>query len=66
MSLQSRITLLAQSIAADIKDLQSGPLVRESVPEGFIKTIPVGYQLQAHGSYKVTGTLRLQGKLVLL
>jgi len=66
MSLQTRIILLAQAIAADIKEIQSGPLVRESVPVGTTKTIPAGYQLQVHGSYEVIGTLRLQGKLVLL
>lgn len=65
MSQQSRITALAQAIAADIKALQAGPLVMESVPAGVTKTIPAGYQLQVHGSYRVSGTLRCQGKLVL-
>ena len=72
MSLDVRITALAQAMGADVKALQgAGPLrgfvlVKESVPEGVTETIPPGYQLQVHGTFDVVGSLDIQGKLVLL
>lgn len=67
MSLQARITDFAQAVGADIKALSAlGDLVRESIPSGEIKSIPAGYQLQVHGALDVSGTLDIEGKLILL
>ena len=72
MSLDVRITALAQAMGADVKALQSAGhmrgfvLVKESVPADAAETIPPGYQLQVHGTFDVVGSLDIQGKLVLL
>jgi len=72
MSLEAKVTLLAQAVGADVKALQgAGPLrgfvlVRESVPADATETIPPGYQLQVHGVFEIAGSLDIQGKLVLL